>query len=236
MKTHHTFVLGSIFLMNLPALAVTTFTEDFTTGTSNWDGAIAGATNNVEGSTPINFNSTGGAPSFSSGFISSPFSFSDAGPFGATLFRAQNNIGSSNGAFEGDYLSSNVSEISLFIRHDAGVDISFNLRVASPANSPGFGILPAGNTLVATGVWTLLTFPIGLEESFIQQSGTPTTVLPNVGNLQLGATSPFSETDAGFNSTINFDLDAVTITTIPEPSITLIGCLGFVGLVRRQRR
>lgn len=215
-------------LATVPAFSVSTFIEDFSSGTENWAGAVVGTT-------PVNFVSTGGAPGFSSGYLSSDFAFSDAGPFGATLFRAQSGLGSSGGAFAGNYLESNVTQISLFVRHNAGVDISFNLRVANPNNSPGFGVLPLGSPLVSSGEWTQLVFPIGLDEAFIQQSGTPTTVLPNVGNLQLGASNPFDPMDAGFTAPVTFDLDAVTVNTVPEPSAIFLSLLGLAGLMRRKR-
>lgn len=223
-----TLTLCLFTLVTVPAFSVSTFTEDFSSGTEGWAGAIVGTT-------PVDFVATGGAPGFSPGYITSSFAFSDAGSFGATLFRGQSGLGTSGGAFAGDYLDSNVTGISLFVRHDAGVDLSFNLRVANPNNSPGFGILPSGSPIVSSGVWTQLVFPIGLDEAFMQQSGTPTTVLPNVGNLQLGAGNPFDETDAGFTTAVTFDLDAVTINTVPEPSTIFFSFLGLAGLMRRKR-
>ena len=226
-KTH----LLAIFCGS-PAFATVIAVEDFDSDRAGWEGATAGIGVNPS-ATPVDFVSTGGAPGSSPGFITIDFAFSDAGMFGATLFRGQSTTNASGGIFSGDYLASGVNEISFYIRHNAGVDIDLNLRVATPQNSPGFGLLPG--TAIPSGVWSLVTLPVGLDEPFQQQSGTPTTVLPNVGNLQIGASNPFTPGSVGEMTPVTFDLDTFTISNVPEPSAVALSLLGGLCFLRRKR-
>lgn len=231
MKKTHLFATLGIFCVN-PAFATVIAIEDFNSDRVGWEGSTAGIGVNPN-ATPVDFVSTGGAPDSSPGFITTSFAFSDAGSFGATLFRGQSTTNASGGILSGDYLARGVNEISFYIRHNAGVDIDFNLRVATPQNSPGFGLLPS--TAISSGVWSLVTLPVGPSEPFQQQSGTPTTVLPNVGNLQIGASNPFASGSVEEMTAVTFELDAFTISNVPEPSTIALSLLGGLCCLRRRR-
>lgn len=195
---------------------VTPFTETFTFDNANWRD---GATN------PLAWNA--------GGFVSTSGDLNSAGPFGLTLFRGQDGFDSSGDAFVGDYVAGGINRISLDIRHDAGQDLTFAVRVAVSGPSPAFAVISP--VAVTSGEWTTLTFDLDYSSPFYFAEGAPgeaffNSVASAVGNLQISVNRP-----EGLDTPllVNFDLDNVSITPSPA-SVTLLG-LGGLAAARRRR-
>lgn len=206
---------ASIVLLGVASLAsagiVSPFTESFDTGNANW---LDGPQN------PATWNP--------GGYLSTSADVNSAGAFGLLLFRAQQNNGSSGGAFAGNYVASGIDTISFDIRHDADRDLSFIVRFATANNSPAFVIF--SEVAVQANVWTTVSFDISPDNPLLTfAGGTYDTVAPQVGNVQVlvdrvdGLTTPL---------VTGFDLDNVAIT--PAPGAAAL--LGFAGLVAARRR
>lgn len=207
------------------AHAVTTFTEDFDTDNRNWADSF---------SQPLTFVATDGAPGASPGHVSTSFAFSSADPnFGATLFRGQSNLGSSDGAFVGDYLGRSVVTLSSFVRHNAPTAVTFSTRFASPFNFPG--ALAVNFAPVLPNVWTELLVAIDPDNpAFISFEGSDfETVFSNIGNIQF--TSSVPDGFVNDDTLYSFELDNVTVT-IPEPSTGVLALLGGLFVLRHRRR
>lgn len=191
---------------------VSPFTETFDDGNANWhDGPQNPATWN------------------SAGYIETTADLNTASPFGLLIFRAQNNFGSSDGAFEGDYIASGINSLSLDIRHDAGQDVSFAVRFATANNSPAFVLF--NPVMVSSGVWTTLTFAIDPDSPFYAPAGgTFQDVASQIGNLQIIANRP-----DGLATPLvtTFDLDNVSIVPAPG-ALALLGLGGLAGVRRRR--
>ena len=127
------------------------FTEDFDNGPSNWFDA--------PGTGLLDWIASGGPDD--GAYVTTLFMVPDPlPPFGSTLFRGQDEFGSSGGAFEGDWLADGVSEFSFWIRHDAPVAVDAFVRFASPENFPGaVGLAPGP---IAPNTWTEITVAVGL--------------------------------------------------------------------------
>ena len=225
MKTKLAPFATSLVLTISNVQAVTTFTEDFDSDNSNWGDPL---------SQSLTFVPTDGAPGASPGHVSTSFAFSSADPmFGATLFRGQSNLGSSDGAFVGNYLGDNVVTLSSFVRHNAPTPVTFSSRFASPFNFPG--ALAVNFAPVLPNVWTELLVTIDPSNpAFVSFEGSDfDTVFSNIGNIQIASSVPdgFADNDTLFT----FELDNVTVS-VPEPSSAILALLGGIFLVRRRRR
>jgi len=240
LKNH---ILALAGLLSLPAGAVTSFVEDFDTDSSNW--------RDTTGTLSVNWSESGGAPGASPGHASVPFSFTQAGNFGAVILRGQAPFGSSGGAFTGDWLADGVQSFSAMVRHDAPVPLTFNLRFATPFNFPGASavrfqpVFPGQWTEISVDIATAAATaafqppgpPIGAGPgvSFVTTEGQPfSSIFSNVGNIQVGVSVPdgFENNPAFFN----FDLDQVTLT-VPEPassSLVLLSSFLLLGIRRRS--
>jgi len=201
------------------ALAQSPYTETFNTGDALWADAA---------SQPLVWNATGSIDG--SGYVSSTVNAAGIDPqFGALSFRGQLNLGSSFGAFAGDYLSNGIDAISFDVRHDSTDALSFYVRVATPGNFPA--VLFLSPVSVAAGQWTTVSFAFDPNSPFTVPEGGPGTfesVMGNVGNLQIGFGAPASQTSGD----IGVDLDNVSI--VPTPASVAV--LGLGGLVATRRR
>lgn len=212
------------FLLNLlitiESVAVSTFTEGFDHDDAKW-----GTANGVLG---LDYLGTGGADD--RGYVSDTVNFSAlADDDVLVLFRAQDEFGSSDGAFEGDWVSGGVTELSAFVRHNGLVPISFFGRVSTALNFPGAMAVQFAPVLPNT--WTRLSFTIDeYNPSFVTFEGSDfPTIFSDVGHVQFGVSTP-----AGFGGTdvpITFDLDQISII-VPEPATMTILLLASVFLTR----
>ena len=72
---------------------VTPYTEDFTAGPADWYDSA--------GTSVLDWEPSGGPMGAGDGYVTTSFAFADAGPFGAILFRGQDEFQSSDDRFVG---------------------------------------------------------------------------------------------------------------------------------------
>ncbi|MFK7959488.1 MAG: hypothetical protein AB8G96_03110 [Phycisphaerales bacterium] len=194
-------------------------TENFDAGAASWfDGASVGE---------VDWVASGGAID-NGGFITDAVSVPAVPPpFGLTAFRAQDEFGSSDGRFEGDWIAAGATQLSFFVRHDGAAPLNVFARFAGPANFPG----AAGVVFqpVLPGTWTEVF--IDVTESSAQlvlEGSTHADVFSNIGHLQIG----FTPGEADFGTTVQFDIDGVRL--VPAPAG--LAMLSIAGLVAGRRR
>jgi len=208
--------------MRLDAATVP-FTEDFTADAANWFDSA--------GLNVMTWHANGGPDG--GAYASTSFNFAGSGAMDTpAIYRGQSNFGSSGGAFVGDWLTDGVTEFRTFVRHDAGVPLSFFARFANGNNFPA--VVALGGAPVPSGSWTELIIPIRADAGFIPEG--PSTfdgVFSNLGNVQLGV---LAEPLAGTDQLVTFDLDKVSIVPEPVSLVLLAAGLMATGGVRRSRR
>jgi len=204
------------------AAALTTpYTETFTDGLSGW----------TTGSNPNQIVANGGADG---GAYLSTTASPTASAFGsvAVLFRCES-AACSDGAFQGDWRDDLV--LSWYFRHDADIALQAYARIAAPSNNPGASAIVS--TWVEPNTWTRIDLVIDPSNpAFTSFSGQSfDAVFDEVGRVQLGISLP-----AGFSgSNLRFDLDGVSISTVPEPETYALmgaGLLLMGAASRRQRK
>lgn len=216
----------SLTIVSLTAISSTAtativpFTEMFTENSSNWF--------NGSGTAAANWSPAGGPDG--SAFASSTGSFLTVNTNDPILFfRAQDEFGSSNGAFVGNWVADGVTQFSAWVRHDTGVPLNFFVRFASPNNFPGANqvfVVP-----VDSGMWTQLTAPLPNPTLIFEGPFTYGQVFSNIGHVQVGVITPAAL--AGMDQTFVFDLDDVSI--VPEPAILLSLVVAGAALIGRRR-
>jgi len=216
----------------LPARAATVpFVEDFTADSANWY--------NADGSAVLDWVASGGPDG--SSYAQTTFNFVST-PAGTdtTILRAQASLGSSGGAFAGDYLTEGVAELKLYVRHNAPEPLTFFIRFSGPANFPG--AIAVNFAPVPPNTWTQISIPIlASNPQFVTFEGSDfNTVFSNVANVQLGVSTPASLGEV--DSDITFQVDKgelVAGTPVPATSawgliaMTLVGCIGGTVVFRR---
>jgi len=211
------------------AALIVPFTEDFSTGNSNWlNGASQAptwsATGGVGDSAYISYTS----PDFTSGG-SSPFP-----PFPPPfqlMFRANNTANASEGAFVGDWLAGGVSALSITVRHNYDSTLHFYARLASTG---GAGASLAFNNAfaLAPDAWTTINIPIvESDPPFVGYgSGSFSGTFSNIQNLQFGLYLPANTEFTGLR------MDIANTSIVPEPRIIGLVAFGLTGLVLLHRR
>jgi len=198
------------------------FTENFATDHSNW--------RNFNGSAGLTWVG-GGGPDGSS-FASGPFNFSTQ-TTGATpvIIRGQDTFGTSGGAFFGNWIADGVTQVSLSVRHNAGVPLNFFGRFASPAAFPG--AVAVDFAPVPSGVWTTVSFAIDpASPQFISfETSNFNTVFSSIGRVQFGVMVPASL--AGVNQVFAFDVDQVAVVPAPAAGLGFLGLAAWGGRRRR---
>lgn len=200
---------------------VVPFTEGFDADAANWF--------DPAGAALLDWNADGGPSGAGDGHVTTDFAFSNAGPFGTTLFRAQDEFGSSGGAFEGNWMASGVDTLSFWFKHDVPVPINVFARLAGPANFPGAAAVSF--VPVAPNTWTEVAIPVFEGAPNIMLEGTSyADVFSNIGHIQIGISTPEGfENDTTMYS---YALDNVSITPAPGA----LGLLALAGLAGRRRR
>jgi hypothetical protein len=206
------------------ASVVVPFTETFSDDNANWAD---------QASQPLDWVSTGGADG--GGYVTNTFNFVDSSPggFPQILFRGQANLGSSDGAFVGDWLAGGINHFSFHIRHDAPVPLVPFVRFATPGNFPSANVIFPN--AVEPGAWVEVTLDITPDNPLFVFSGGPDvfyTVFGNMGNIQIGV-----EGDPLFGQDIDvvFDLDLVAIASVPAPGVLSVFALTALCGSRRRR-
>jgi hypothetical protein len=222
--------LAALVALALPAAvagaATVPFTEEFSADASSWRGNP-----NSAGSLDA-WSASGGADG--GGFVSESFNFvgSTFGAQGPVIFRGPSSA--SGGAFTGNWIADAVHEVSVYVRHDAPVPITFFARFASPMGFPG--AIAVDSSSVAAGEWTELTFLIDpASPQWVSFEGSDfATVFSSIGIVQIGAVIP--EALAGVDQAVRFDLDRVSLRGVPEAAgLGLLG-LGACALLALARK
>ncbi len=199
------------------------FTEDFHGGASGWRDS---------GGTHVTGHSGSGGVG-GGGYVQADFSFAHASAEdSAVIFRAQDEFGSSGGAFQGDWSGGGVTSFSAFVRHDAPEALTFFVRFAGAHNWPG--AVAVNFMPVAPGEWTQLSVDIEASNpQFVGFEGSDFgTVFGNVGHVQIGVSVPSGL--AGSETNYSFGLDEVSV--VPEPASLVLLAGGAVVLSNRGRR
>lgn len=229
MKTAFTLAASAAVTLVAPiAAANLPLIETFPVDDANWRG--------VTESDVLTWVPTGGADGAGDGYVSNTFNFVDTpGDLPEiqdfqTMFRGQQNLGSSGGAFARSYVG--LDTLSFSVRHDASEPLQFLLRLAGPANFPAV-VYPAFTQFVQPGVWTEVTVPLdGAFPWIIAGSGSFDDIVSNIGNVQIAVNDLSSTGLPGLDQDITFDLDSVTL--VPAPGA--VGALGLAGLAAVRRR
>lgn len=202
--------------------SITDFSESFLTGASNWRGSSS--------ATLLSWSGTGGPTDGS--YVSSLLNLSStsAGGYPATVFRASTSLGSSGGAFAGNWINAGATSLSFSFRHDLSEALTITLRVATPQNYPGAAAFDS--VTIAPNVWSTVTLDLSAASSqWVSFEGSNyATVLSNIGAMQLGFVVPTAL--AGQN--INGHFDMTNFSIVPAPGACAL--LGLAGFAARRRR
>jgi len=194
--------------------------EDFNDGPANWF--------NGPGTAVADWEPNGGPNGAGDGFITADAAFADAGMFGLTLFRGQDNFDSSNDAFVGDWANNGVNAFTFSFRHNAPTPVNLFVRFATPANFPaavGLVFQPA-----LPNTWTDLSIPLGPDSpNLVFEAGDFQTVFGDLGNIQIGIEVPDGFEDDTTSYTFDFDNAAA----VPGPAV--LAPLVLAGVMRRRR-
>lgn len=217
----------ALSITGVAAAATTPFTESFGGGNANWGGGADWQT-----FAPLDWTATGGHDG--GGFVSTTNNFADFTPggFPLTLFRGQDNFGSSGGNFEGDWLSGGIVDFRFWVRHDADVALDYFVRFTPVgANAPSMNLF--FDQPVQGGEWTELSLVVSPDNDDFVVGGGPGTfgsVFGNLGKIQIGA--DVSDL-AGIDQEFTFDLSEVSIN-IPAPGALAVFGLAFAARGRRR--
>ena len=213
--------LLSVALAGNVEAAMVPYLEDFTSGHANWFNAAGGA--------PVGWSAAGGPDG--GAYVVEPFNFvSSADGDLPLLFRAQDEFGSSGGAFEGDWVADGVTSLSYMVWQDTGASLIYYTRFSGPANSPGavsVNVIP-----VPSEVWTAVTVPIPDPNFIFEGPFTFEQVFGDIGHIQVGFLVPGEL--AGVDQAFNFGLDKVNL--LPEPASLVLLVLGLGATCARRRR
>jgi hypothetical protein len=212
------------------ALAAFPFLEDFTNDAANWTQSSGGALlNHVASGGPnddpyVTRNAT--LPVYQAP--------GPMGPAAVVVFRGEQTPLASNGGFNGNWLAAGIRKVTAYVRHDAGVPLSYTFRFADPNNSPGASYV---TDPVPSGMWTKLSVDVTptSPQWLTYGAGTHATVFDNIGRIQISAIVPVGSDGT---QSVAFDLDRVTVA-VPEPATLVVGATAAAGLAlaaRRRRR
>jgi MYXO-CTERM domain-containing protein len=211
--------ISVLALATSSALAVTNpFTESFNSSSANWSSASA--------FTAMTYFASGGVGN--SGYAGSSVSFTGqttgAQPI---LARAQSNFSSSNNEFFGNWIASGVAQLSLSVRQNTGVPVTYFVRFAPAAGPGAVAVIPVA---VQPNTWTNLSLAINASTPFIYEGTTFSGAFSDVSRVQVGVLVDAALADQA--GPFAFDVDNVAITPAPGA----LGLLGVCGLIAGRRR
>ncbi len=217
------FAASLVFVgVSAATAAVVPFTEEFAADSAGW--------RDNPGTTPLSWSPVGGPDGGS--HAATTFNFVNQAAGGTPiLFRAQDEFGSSGNAFVGNWLTDGVTEFSAFVRHEAGLPLTFFARFSNPSNFPG--AVGLNFAPVPSGVWTRIAIGIapGNPQFINFETSDFNTIFSSIGHVQIGVSVPAAL--AGVNAPFAFSLDKPTI--VPEPAAVLLLGIGAAALLRGRR-
>jgi MYXO-CTERM domain-containing protein len=168
------------------------------------------------------------------GYASTNYAFNTGGGAGGTsavIFRAQDEFNSSGNAFVGDWIADKITKLSVQVRHNAPMPLSYFSRFSGPGNFPGATAIQFAPVMPNT--WTTLTFNITpTSPQFVTFEGMDfTSVFKNIGHIQLGVSIPA----ALANDTTLYKYDIDGVSAVPEPASIGLAALAL-GLLATYRR
>lgn len=202
-------LIGSICCLGLwaqyaRALSVP-FIENFELDAANWR-------NNANAA--LGWSPSGAADG--SSYATASFNFIDAGP-GTTpaVFRNHEEFNSSGLAFQGNWVTGDVRQFGAYVRHNAGVDLTFFVRFADPANFPAAAAVISNP--VPSGQWRYISVPMVASSFVFEGPFGFNEVFDNLGHIQIGVITPAALENA--NVTVGFDLDQpMIVNSVPTVS------------------
>lgn len=213
-------LIGAGWMVASAAATVVPFTEDFSADAANWRSG--------DEVTALGWSATGGPDG--GAYATGTDNFLNAGPgdFRAPL-KSSEAFDSSGDALYGDWLADGVTAVSLQVRHDAPMPLTYFVRFATPV--PGQGALALSFAPILPSTWTEIVVPISpANPQFITfEASNFNTVFSNVQRLQVALEVPAAL--AGFDADYTFDVDKVTL--IPEPATLGLALLSLLALRRR---
>ncbi len=202
-----TFVTESAEALQVP------FSEEFIADSANWYDSSS--------ISPVGWAMSGGPDG--SSYATTTFNFVSSSS-GATpaLFRAQDKWNTSGGAFQGDWITGDVQRFTAFVRHDAGIPLSFFVRFSDPANFPG--VVSVISSPIPSGEWRYIKVSIPDPDFVYEGPFGFNDVFDNIGHVQIGVIAP--ESLIGIDQNVTFDLDSVTILN-NVPAVSTWGLLAL---------
>lgn len=224
-------LFGATCVCAAAGASVVPYTETFSADNANWGGG-----GNWQAFEPLDWSSSGGPGG--SGYVSTTLPFQDHQPgmFPAlTIFRGQDNYGSSGNAFVGDWTGSGITQFSFWVRHNSPEELLYSVRfVPVGSNSPSMNF-EFSDTLVQPNTWTQLSLTISPDTPGWVVGGGPGTydaVFSNLGKIQIGVNP---DPLAGLEDDITFDLSNVSINVPAPGALCLLGLAGFGRRARRRK-
>jgi hypothetical protein len=218
-NSSRTFVFGAVCTLalcaqNASALSVP-YTENFDADSANW---------RANNSTIALGWTSGGGPEASS-YATTDFNFLNSGSGSTpTIFRNQDEFNSSGLNFQGNWVTGDVVQLSFYVRHNAGVNMTFFVRFADPANFPGAAVILSPP--VPSGTWTQLTVNLDTASFIYEGPFTYNDVFDNIGHIQIGVSTPQSLVNQ--NQTATFDIDRPSIAgPAPVPTVSEWGLVAM---------
>jgi hypothetical protein len=214
-------VFSIVLAWSAGALAtVVPFEESFSAGPAGWS-------KNSAGTILLDWTAAGGSDG--GGFTSAPFNFQNSAA-NSTPPILHGSPTASGGAFAGDWIADGVTEFSAYVKHDAGMPLSFFMRVAPVAGPGAVGVIFAP---VPTNVWTPISWGIfpGNPQTIFEGTNFA-QAFSNVGRVQIGVITPAAL--AGVNQDVLFSLDQPALA--PEPGTLVLFSAGLVLAARHARR
>jgi hypothetical protein len=200
-----TAIVGLLLCSTSVQATTLPFTEEFTDDVADW-----------ADNTGLDLTHVGSGGPDGGAYASTTFVLENRGGESVILFRGQDELGSSNGAFEGNWITEGVAQFSAFVRHDAPQPLNFLTRFSGPGNFPG--AVAVSFAPVPPDTWTLIEFDIRPDNpEFVTFEGTNfNTVFSNIGHVQVGISVP--ESLDSVSTPFTFDLDKSSIAPVPEPA------------------